>query len=535
VSVAATLAGAFDAAVRHEGLEPDPHLRLLALAGVRPGGASTPDPAPVREPHDLGPLHERLVGGDDRRRRGAWYTTRWLAEDLVARALPDPAARAVPGTVVDPACGGGVFLLAAADHLAAGGLAPADALARLWGCDLDPLAVAVSEAALWWWAARAGAPTRPANLVVGDALAGVELPRAGAVVGNPPFLGQLRTGTAATDERRAELRERFGAVVRPYTDAAWIFLLAAARCLEPGGRAALVQPQSVLGARDAAAVRDAVGELADVVDLWVEAEPAFDGAVPVCAPVLQRRAPTVRSGPAAPPPWTAPLADARGVPGVELAGERLLGDVAGVHAGFRDEFYGLAAAVTEGGPGLRLVTAGTIDPCRHLADRAVRFAGRSWRDPRADPAGLDGRARRWAELQAGPKVLVATQTRVLEAVADPDGVLLASVPVLCVRPHEPESLWHLVAALHAPAATAWLLRRTIGTARSGDACKPTVAVLGALPLPAPGPAWDRAAELAQRCTEGAGSLTELGEAADAAYGVDDPSLFAWWVARLPRR
>jgi len=517
-SVASTLAGAFDAAVRRDGLTPDPDLALLA--GVVPDG----DPAAVHGPHDLGPLHERLVAGDERTRRGAWYTPRWLAEDLVRRAVGGR-----DGRVVDPSCGGGVFLLAAADRLVADGVEPADAVARLWGCDVDPLAVAVCEAALWWWSARAGCPTR-VQLAVGDALTDVELPRAGAVVGNPPFLGQLRRDTAVSDQRRAELQARFGAVVRPYTDQAWLFLLLAVRSLEPGGRVALVQPQSLLGARDATGVRADVDQHADLVELWVEDAPTFDGAVPVCAPVLQRR--TSGATPAGPArSWTDALADAREVPPVALAGGTLLGEVAVVHAGFRDEYYGLAGAVAEGGPGPRLVTVGAIDPCRLHDDRDVRYARRRWRDPRVDVAALEGRARRWAQVQAGPKLLVATQTRVVEAVADPDATMLGSVPVLCVRPQDPGRLWHLLAALHAPAASAWLVRRTIGTARSADACKPTVASLGALPLPPEGPAWDRAADLARRCSEGTATIDDLAAAADAAYGIDDPAVQRWWSAR----
>ncbi len=524
-AAAAVLAAAFVAAVRRDGLEPDPDLRLLVHADP---GATGPGGHELADPYELGPLHERLTADAERVRRGAWYTPRRLAEDLVRRAVVGP------GTVIDPSCGGGVFLLAAADRLVDDGLDPADALAHLWGCDVDPLAVAVCEAALWWWSARSGRPVNPGPaLVVGDALTDMRLPAAAAVVGNPPFLGQLRRDTASSEGRRAELQEHFGDVVRPYTDVAWLFLLRAARAVVPGGRVALVQPQSLLGARDAAGVRAAVDELADLVDLWVEDAPTFPGAVPVCAPVVERRA--TRAARTQPRSWTGALADERGVPDVDLDGERRLGDVADVHAGFRDEYYGFVDAVTDGGPGPRLVTVGAIDPCAHLTDREVRFAGRRWHDPRLHVRDLDGRARRWAEVQAGPKLLVATQTRVLEAVADADGTLVGSVPVLCVRPHDPERLWHLLAALHAPAISAWLVRRTIGTARSADACKPTAAVLATLPLPEPGRAWDRAADLARHCSEGRADVEELARAADLAYGVDDAPLHAWWSARRPRR
>lgn len=528
-SIATTLAGAFDVAVRRDGLTPDPTLRLLADHGRSPGSEVGEVPE-LDGPYDLGPLHERLVVGRERARRGAWYTPRWLAEELVARAVGER------GVVADASCGGGVFLLAAADHLASQGHAPAEVIDQLWGCDIDPQAVAVAEAALWWWSARAGDPTSAAErLVVGDALVEVSIPAVSAVVGNPPFLGQLRSGTTMSDERRAALRARFGEVVRPYTDTAWLFLVLAARAVAPGGRVALVQPQSVLGARDAAGVRAAVAELAEVADTWVDDGTAFDASVSVCAPVLRRRAvgdavraePTLR--------WNEALADVRRVPRAPVASAAVLGDQASVHAGFRDEYYGLVGAVAEGGPGPRLVTVGAVDPCTHLADLPVRFANQRWRDPRVDVAGLEGRARRWAEVQAGPKILVATQTRVLEAVADPEGELFGSVPVLCVRPHDTDRLWHLVAALHAPVISAWVVRRTIGTALSADACKPTASVLCDLPLPDPGAAWDAAAELARQVSAGDADLDELARAADGAYGIDDAGLRDWWGERRPRR
>lgn len=526
-SVAAILAGAFATATRREGFVPDPALRLLR------GPVPINRDVVVDGPHDLGPLHERLVGGAERTRRGAWYTPRWLAEDLVRRTV------VADGTVVDPSCGGGVFLLAAADHLVAGGMDPADAVGRLWGCDVDPLAVAVCEAALWWWSARAGCPIRMGeSLVVGDALTEVALPPAGSVVGNPPFLGQLRSSTAADADRRAALRARFGDALRAYTDPAWLFALAAVEHVHPGGHVALVQPQSFLAARDAAAVRDRIDASADLVHTVVDDGGAFAANVQVCAPVLRRR---IDGAAAGANDWVAPLADAAGIPSVVLASDRCLGDLATVHAGFRDEYYGLVDAVAEPGSEPdggevrpRLVTAGGIDPCR-LLDRGQRFAGARWTAPVVHTSSLRGRTARWAAVQAGPKLLVATQTRVLEAVADPDGSLLGSVPVLCVRPHDPDALWHLLAALHAPAATAWLFRRSAGTALSADACRPTVALLSALPVPEDGPAWDLAADAARAASVGDADVSEVARLADAALGVDDPDLLAWWDARRPRR
>ncbi len=516
----AIVAAAFVAAVERLGLDPDPALRLLAHRALDAG------PAPVVEdPHDLGSLHEQVVSGTERVRRGAWYTPRWLAEDLVGRAFA--AADGWPGCVSDPACGGGVFLLAAADRLAARD-SPRAVIARLWGCDLDPLAAAVTEAALWWWSAVRGEPVVAGDrVVVGDTLTATDLPATDVVVGNPPFLGQLRTSTASDATRRDALRDRFGDALRPYTDEAWLFLLRAVGAVRPGGSVALVQPTSLLGARDAGPIRRAIDGRARLVGCWIDRAGAFDASVHACAPVL-------RVGTGGDNDWTGPLASALAVPDVALDATDRLGARARTVAGFRDEYYGLVDAVHEGGSGPRLVTSGSIDPLRRR-DTTTRFAKQTWTDPRVDVAGVDERAARWLAAQAGPKVLVATQTRVIEAVVDERDELVACVPVIVVRPHDPADVWHLVAALHAPVASAWMLRRTVGTALSNDACKPTVSLLDQLPLPRDRACWDRAATVARAIAAGDDRWEEFGAEADAAYGIDDVDLRNWWLDRLPLR
>lgn len=516
----AVLAAALRDALCREGLTPPPSLRLL-------DHAPAVEAPIVVDPWALGVLHEQLATPAERTDRGAWYTPRWLAEQLVARALPDAAA-AQRGPVVDPACGGGVFLLAAADRLVCLGRSPGEALGRLRGRDVDPLAGAVAEAALWWWGARQGERAR-VRIDVGDSLLDGDDAGAGAVVGNPPFLGQLRSSTAADAGRRRALRDRMGDAVRAYTDPAWLFALRAVEDVVPGGRVALVQPRSFLAARDAAAVRDRIDRCARLDEVLLVDESAFDAAVATCSPVLVRTTGERR----VPNDWTGALAQAAGVPPVRLPGTPLLGSIADTHAGFRDEYYGTTAAVTEGGPGPRLVTVGAIDPL-HLLDRPQRFGRRRWHDPRVDVGALHGRAARWAALQAGPKVLVATQTRVLEAVADPGGALFGSVPVIVVRPHDPAALWHVLAALHAPAASAWVRRQHAGTGRSADTCRPSAALLASLPLPADHEAWDAAALAAERAWHGEVTAAEAALAAQRAYGGDD-AVLAWWEGRRPQR
>lgn len=519
VDVGAELAGAFVDRCSRRGLTPDRSLRLLEH---RPASSST-----TVDEETLGALHERLVSTTERRDRGAWYTPAWLAEQMVAQSIT------AEGRVADPACGGGVFLLAAAERLLALGVAPSTIVGELlWGADVDPLAIAVCEAELWSWSAAHGVPTVAGDqLVVGDPLVGVAIPEVDVVVGNPPFLGQLKSVTSIDGDRRRALTERWGGAVRPYTDVSWLFLLAAVEAVAPGGVVSLVLPQSVLGSRDGAAIRARVDDVATLTDCWVDDGTTFAAAVHVCAPRFHVD-PSTAHGPNR---WLAPLGAASGIPAVNLDhATELLGHRGTVIAGFRDEYYGLVDAVHEGGDGLRLVTSGAIDPFRRRAE-PVRFAKRRWDEPSIDATLATGRAARWIDAQRGPKILIASQTRVIEAVVDEDGSLLAGVPAVVVRPHDVAELWLLATALHAPVVSAWMLHRTIGTGLSPDTCRPTADLVAGLPLPVDRVAWERAAEVGRAIAAGEDAWEAFAVLADASYGVDDPDLRNWWLGRIPLR
>ncbi len=559
-------------------------LRLWSLAGGRPsaagaappgggptggsaGAATTATPAPVPVPVDgtgtvdLAAALEAATSARQRRSRGLHVTPAWLADHLVGLVLDDVGPE--PATC-DPACGGGAFLVAVARALHARGIPQATVVEDLlWGADIDPVGLAAAEAALAIWSGGLVPP--PGRLVLGDPLRrGADLwpdrPPAGfdLVVGNPPFQNQLGKATARAAETRRELRRRFGPAVRAYTDTAWLFLLLGCQVARPGGRVVMVQPQSLAAARDAAAVRAEVEALALLDDLWVDDRRVFAASVQVCAPVLRRHEAAADPPAAAPPAgrWHDLLADATGVPAHGLDGRGRLGDRAAALAGFRDEYYGLAAVVREataaelarhpaapaladgptataphragrlragrqaglglGAGGVRrrgpgpapgageavgrpLITVGAIDWAGTAwGRRPVRFAKQRWEAPTIDAERLardaTPAARAWAARTARPKLLVATQTRVVELAVDEGGEWVPSVPVIAVVPHDPEDLWRLAAALLSPAATVWLSRRTPGVALARGALKVSAGDLAALPLPADDRTWDAAAD-----------------------------------------
>jgi hypothetical protein len=161
----------------------------------------------------------------------------------------------------------------------------------------------------------------------------------------------------------------------------------------------------------------------------------------------------------------------------------------------------------------------------------------------------------WAARRLVPKVLLATQGRVLEAVADPAGEWLPSVPVVTVRPHDPAAVWRVLAVLLAPPVCALAATRYAGSALNPAAIKLSAKQAAALPLPTDEAAWARGADEVRAAQQAATPaerrelLLLAGATMCEAYGlrVDRPGapgtsleapsgedVFAWWSARLPR-
>jgi SAM-dependent methyltransferase len=467
--------------------------------------------------------------GRTRKQLGAWYTPDELVDLVVERTIDHTfmagggrggdAVGDRPVRVLDPACGDGRFLASAARRLRTLGR---DAV--LTGVDVDPRAVATVD-------------VPGVELITADALAfDWGRRRFDVVVGNPPFLSQMSTSTT----RGGASRHGGG----PYADAAAEFLALAMRLAEPDdGRVGLVLPQSILASRDAGPVRENATALASMNWSWWSPRQMFEAQVLVCALGfrLGRRSTdevgTQRVDSQA--TWSGVVTDELGVPPLPaLATDGTIGDRARCSLNFRDEYYGLVPAVSDDGDGPPLVTCGLIDPGRCLwGERPVRFAKRAFSAPRVDLARLDTPMRAWARRKLVPKVLVANQTRIVEAVADPDGAWLPGVPVSSLVPTREASVWELAAVLTSPvaAAAAWLA--AAGTGLSARAIRLGPAALASLPWPA-----GDVSQGAQLLRDG--DVLGCGRAIAAAYADgrahtegatgsagEDP-LFEWWAASV---
>lgn len=525
----------------------------------------------VRDAYAVGEQYERGLDADARA-LGAHFTPPDVAESLVGLALSRWHGAGRP-VVCDPACGGGVFLVAAAERLRLGGADVATVVDRLIvGVDVDPGAVAASSAALSAWAGGHGVARCVPRVLHADALApglAEGLGPIDVVVGNPPFQSQLGERTARSAAARSALAARFGAAASGYVDTAGLFQLVGLELVADGGVVALIMPRSFLVARDAEPVRRHVLATARLRDVWVPGLALFAARVDVCATVVQRcddasSSPdptTVLGGRAAAAwhgevdareladlaTWSPIWATAHAYPSVQASSRAgVIGDLATATAGFRDQYYGLLPHLRAAAPnrGARLATTAMLDPgaCR-WRDRPVTIARAPWTAPWVDLTSLAAESVRlsnWVDRLLVPKVLVATQTRVIEAAADPEGDLVPFTPVVAVVPNGEVGVAHLEAALLAPAATAWAFRRFGGGAMSATALKLAARQILELPVPVDRDAWDDAVRLLARArsdaaNSGASPAIEwaaFGRLMEASWGRTGDDVLEWWLPRV---
>ena len=515
----------------------------------------------------LATARESLMTPAARRRHGAHYTPYHVARRLSAIALDRLPWRA-GAKVCDPAVGGGIFLVALADELSARGAERAEVVVLLSGADIDPVSVAVARTALSLWAGER-VPGLDDRIVLADPL---ECGRASwplsagefdLVIGNPPFLNQLQQGSTRSRVEAQRLTARFGDAARGYVDSSALFLLAGLDLAASDGLVVLIQPQSCLSARDAEGVRASIDAAAQLEGLWFCRDRVFDASVRVCAPMIRatRGAPPIERGvarwvdrevrpvasveraPAAHGNWTVLTSDLLGIPPVDVAAGPTFADL-GCRAtsGFRDQFYGFIDATHERcdrpDAALRLVTVGMIDPLGlGWGRRAARFARRDFVEPVVDVDALDDRLSAWVEARRGAKLLVATQTKVIEVAVDEQGDCVPLTPVIELRP--PDGwLWHVAAALTNPVTTAIACRVGAGTALAIDAIKLSARQVLSLPLPHDDDQWRDGAELAMALARETGArpalLRALAETMCAAYGQPVEPLTSWWMDRLPK-
>lgn len=496
-----------------------------------------------------------MLPADERKRLGAWYTPDALVQHVVTNTItPELVVRCSnagrPVRVLDPACGDGRFLVAAAQRV------------RRLGGEVELTGADIGLAGL----RSMGAAGESIEALQVDSLRHDWGRRHfDAVVGNPPFLSQMAAATVRPEG------SRFGG--GPYADAAADFLALSVSVLDAGGRAGLVLPVSLLTARDAGPIREWVATAAEIDWFWWSDTPMFDAGVRTCAIGVERSGGQPRTrhatstrphrvgqmqlhldhavgrglqshgivrrsrgpdfdvlGPVPFDPtsghWGGLIADSLGVPVMPpLLADGVIAHRALVTANFRDQYYGLVGSVSDGANGPPLITTGLIDPgvC-HWGTRPTRFAKQTYAAPRVDRTAFVPFMQRWAERCLVPKVLLATQTRVLEAVVDEAGEWLPAVPVVRLVPSDPAQLWLVAAVLTSPVASAFVAAQSVGSGLSAATVRVSQRTVGAVPWPS--------GDLAEAVVAlRAGDIEACGAAVTTAYGVSGESadaLFDWW-------
>ncbi|MFD6699402.1 MULTISPECIES: N-6 DNA methylase [unclassified Microbacterium] len=185
-----------------------------------------------------------LLPGDSasqRKARGAFFTPEPIAEHLAAWAIQDdPSA-----VIMDPTCGDGVFLLAAARRLNALGRSAEDLESQVYGVDLH-------SASLGEAARLLEDEGLDAQLIASDFfelatpdMVDARVPYLDAVVGNPPFI-RFQEHVGASRRRSAEAALRQGVRLNGLASSWAASLAHASGFLKPDGRLAMVLPAELL-------------------------------------------------------------------------------------------------------------------------------------------------------------------------------------------------------------------------------------------------------------------------------------------------
>mgnify|MGYP003320523197 FL=1 len=212
-------------------------------------------------------------------------------------------------------------------------------------------------------------------------------------------------------------------------------------------------------------------------------------------------------------------------------------------ADFRDAYYWLAERVMESDRGdvrPKLATVGLIDPFRFMhGEVQTRFAKQKFERPVVEiEDNPPPKLQKWLDQRLVPKLLVATQTRIVECYADFKGELLPSTPLLSVIPAKETHLWHLLAALASPAASAWLGCIAAGTGLSQTTIRIRASMLADLPLPTSPQNWDEGAYLARKIHEETvdeQTYIRFGEVMNQAYNASSDVLLWWWLEELKKK
>ncbi|HEY5958381.1 MAG TPA: N-6 DNA methylase, partial [Polyangiaceae bacterium] len=233
----------------------------------------------------------RFLPNQQRKQRGMFYTPRGVVRSVVESAMRGWShAREPLPRVCDPSLGGGVFLLGAARALTLAQPSGDNVETRravvtqLHGYDIEPMAIAVTEAALMLWCdgrepelERLREQLQPV-----DALAQRQAGPFELVIGNPPWVAYAGRATQPMPEARRRWLAAEYEAFRGYPTLHACFVELAAK-LTPRGRIALLVPSPIADLNGYRPMRRALTRThRPAAELVEYGQDAFEGVVQPC-------------------------------------------------------------------------------------------------------------------------------------------------------------------------------------------------------------------------------------------------------------
>jgi adenine-specific DNA-methyltransferase len=232
-------------------------------------------------PREIGSRRQAYAGAvqpldlpELRKARGAFFTPPAIADFLAAWAVSeDKDAR-----VLDPTCGDGVFLLAAARQLKALGCSPAQLDERVFGSDLHEPSLEEAMRLLEDEGLDGHLIADDFFNLASPSQLGCVLPEMDAVIGNPPFVRyQQHVGDARKRSASAALAQ--GVRLNGLASSWAALVVHACGFLKPEGRLAMVLPAELLTVNYAEPVRRWLRRRFAAVNLVMFNQLQFDDAL----------------------------------------------------------------------------------------------------------------------------------------------------------------------------------------------------------------------------------------------------------------
>ena len=270
---------------------------------------------PDVQDYAISSAYARLIGEDVRKALSAYFTPPALAAATL-KAITELADPAQQLRILDPACGGGSFLVPTArmlirhriiqGQLAA--TASVEVLQQLKGIEIDAGLARISAGLVKRMIQREwSVDVDTSEMVLCSNALTTTLPATFDIaIGNPPYSKVWRKG--AKEARALAGRADLGGHTNLYS----LFVIRALDWLRPGGRLAFVLPTSFVAGPYFSGLREEILDRAEVVrlDLHQQREDLFlDATQDVCLLVLRRHHPNTL---AEPKPYTLGVIDAAG-------------------------------------------------------------------------------------------------------------------------------------------------------------------------------------------------------------------------------